>query len=299
MAVELIVDNPLLKNEKAEIAVVVGDNDSSTMAAITDKSSVPITKWCDLNHITKSFVKGLYDLKVSPAIRKYLSHAFSCSINKNKGNYKAVEEAIINIVPHSYGERDKCGDWCKARILGDNYKHNWHLKGKPLSDSILREQLTKLLSRYAKNAKKIAPCGSTQKNEAFNSAATRKHPKSRCYAQSESHVTRVKAAAAQVNNNSKYIIGVNEKLSLSPGTETKKYRLAKDYKRQIQSEKNKTIKMKRRRLFMKEQQSQVAAKLTRQEGITYETDCDLNNLTTTTVNEITLIGTTYLLRTIY
>ena len=34
-------------------------------------------------------------------------------LNQNKGNQEGVHNAILNIVPHAYGEHGQCGDWCK------------------------------------------------------------------------------------------------------------------------------------------------------------------------------------------
>ena len=113
---------------------------------------------------------------------EYLSSCFSCVLRQNKGDAQKVESGLLNIVSHAYGEHDNCQEWCKNKILGNLYKHEHLPNGQPLTDPELRVSLTQLLTRFAGNASKLAPCGSSQANESFNNIVASKHPKSKHYA---------------------------------------------------------------------------------------------------------------------
>lgn len=45
------------------VAVLIGDDDSSTIAEIRSFIDTPILKWSDINHATASVVKALYGLQ--------------------------------------------------------------------------------------------------------------------------------------------------------------------------------------------------------------------------------------------
>jgi len=127
-------------------------------------------------------------------------------------------------------------------------------------------------------ADRIAPCGSTQRNENCNQVVASKHPKNRHYAASESLLSRVSAAVGQINEGTKYIVDVNKKLKLSPGSETTKFRDKKDKVRSGRAEVQGTKEAKKKRLLNKRNQNRKNAGQEVREGISYQTDCGLDGI---------------------
>jgi len=123
-----------------------------------------------------------------------------------------VRDAIDSIVPHAFGEYDKCGSWCK--FLKDPVaKYSSLPNGVGLHGESLRAELTKVFLVSAQNAKKLAPCGNTLPNESFNNSVASKAPKARHYSGSESLVYRVKTLDSHMTNN---VSEFNKENCLSP-----------------------------------------------------------------------------------
>ncbi|XP_024892136.1 uncharacterized protein LOC112467665, partial [Temnothorax curvispinosus] len=278
MAVELFTKNELFEEAGVYASVIIGDDDSSTVAGVRRNATHEIEKWSDFNHTLKSFTSALYSMKLSPKLIEYFSRCFSSAVKQNKGNTEKVRAALEAIVPHAFGDHQLCGDWCKSHV-NNNYKHNNLPHGKPLADEELREKLHALLSRFARNAEKIAPCGCTQANESLNNAVASKTPKARHYSASESLHYRVATSVCQKNDGYTYIAKVYNKLLLSPGSaRTLAYRLQKDKKREIRAKLSKTKEIKKRRLYAKKQRSIATASRQRQEGLTYESGVSCYNV---------------------
>ncbi|XP_077277842.1 uncharacterized protein LOC143906004 [Temnothorax americanus] len=277
MAVELIAKNDLLTEANVAIAVLIADDDASSIAAVRRESSHRVEKWSDLNHAKKGLTSALYALNLPKALIDYFGRAFSRAIHQNKGNESATKTALQNVVDHAYGKHDKCGNWCRSHT-DENYVHEDLPDGKPLTDSELRANLTNIFMKYANNASKLAPCGSSQANESFNRIVCSKHPKSQFYGASESMAFRVAAAVCQKNLGTQYISQVCKNLDLSPGKETTKFRAKKDKARSEKAKKSKAISHKRRRLFLAKKRSAKNASAQRREGLTYESNSGLEGV---------------------
>lgn len=277
MAVELITKNELLTEENVSIAVIIGDDDASSIAAVRREASHRIEKWSDVNHAKKGFTSALYAFNVPRGIIDYLAHSFSCALHQNKGDEIAVRAALLNIVDHAYGNHVKCGDWCRSHT-DENYIYKRLPGGKPLTDPELRVKLTSACVKYANNADKLAPCGSSQPNESFNRIVCSKHPKAQFYGASESMAYRVAAAVCQKNIGTTYVSQAFETLNLSPGKQTTKYRQVKDKERLKKSVSSKSVEIKRRRLFIAKNRTKKNSSSQRREGITYETECGLDGI---------------------
>ncbi|XP_024884390.1 uncharacterized protein LOC112462705 [Temnothorax curvispinosus] len=197
MAVELIIYNQHLKDENVCVNVLIGDDDSSTIAAVRRESTTQIDKWSDLNHASKAMINSLYGLKLPTKIIEYFLRCFTCAIKKNEGNPEAVKCALRNVVSHAFGNHERCGEWCRYSSIGEEYQPKGLPHGKPLSDPQLKSALTSVFTRFANNSDKLAPCGSSQGNESFNSSVASKAPKSKYYAASESLNFRVAASVCQ------------------------------------------------------------------------------------------------------
>ena len=133
-----------------------------------------------------------------------MQKCFAYALNQNKGNPDGVRNAILNIVPHVYGEHGQCGDWCKFQ-KDPSAKYKSLPRGLALEGDSLRQALNNVFGIYAQNAEKLAPCGSTLANESFNNSIASKAPKARHYRGSESLDFRVKAAACQKNIGHSYV----------------------------------------------------------------------------------------------
>lgn len=110
----------------------------------------------------------------------------------------------MNIVPHVYGERGQCGDWCKFQ-KDPSAKYKSLPRGLALEGDSLRQALNNVFGIHAQYAEKLAPCGSTLANESFNNSVASKAPKARQYRGSESLDFRVKVAACQKNIGHSYV----------------------------------------------------------------------------------------------
>ena len=82
MAVELVNDNALLKQENVRISVLIGDDDSSTIAAVRRLSRHEIQKWSDYNHIHKSLTSALYTIKLPSKLIEYFLYCFAHALLK-------------------------------------------------------------------------------------------------------------------------------------------------------------------------------------------------------------------------
>lgn len=278
LAVQLTARNPQLEAANCVIGTLVGDDDSCSVQAVRRESVVPVEKWLDLNHVRKGFASALYAIKVPDSTRNYLCKAFGYAVKQNKGDTAAVKAAIMNIEKHAYGEHNNCGSWCKFAEDPENYKHKGLPNGKPLTSREFRAQLATILGRYAENAEKIAPCGSSQSNESFNNLVATKNPKYKFNAGSEALPFRVAAAVCQKNLGTSYVVNVNQTIGVSPGEETKKFRSVGDKYRAKRSLYQKTREYKMKRCGWKKKCANKDSAAERSEGITYSSNCELNGI---------------------
>lgn len=111
MRLQLVLKNPLLDKENVSVDVLIGDDDSSTIAILRrERESIDkIEKWSDVNHTKNSFIKPFFNQKINSTIFNYLGYCFTCAIKKNENDVQGVENAIRNITPHVFGEHGNCG----------------------------------------------------------------------------------------------------------------------------------------------------------------------------------------------
>ena len=98
-------------------------------------------------------------------------------------------EGFSTIVPHAFGDHNKCSaSWCGYKKDPKGYKHGDLPGGKDLKGEDLRAVLEDALRPFMseESAKKLAPGGSSQRNECVNSVVGSKAPKIRHYGGSES-----------------------------------------------------------------------------------------------------------------
>ncbi|XP_058810185.1 uncharacterized protein LOC131675276 [Phymastichus coffea] len=268
MAVELILKNDNLVNNKCRIKTVIGDDDSSAVAALRRLSPYAITKWSDYNHVKKTFNSKLYDIKLNPTLTEYFSKSFALAIKQNQGNADKVKKSLENIIPHGFGEHDNCGSFCNKKDESSTY--TYFKNGEPLSNNALREKLEKIIQPFINSSSQIAPCASSQVNESFNNIVCSKHPKSRFYGGSESHCYRVALAVCQKNIGYEFPVEVNKILNLSPGKHISNYRKKKQLHESEIRSRNSTVPAKKRRLELKRERSAKNSVIENKEGLSYE-----------------------------
>ena len=147
MAVQLILKNENLVKANCRVETIIGDDDSSAIAALRRLSPCAIEKWCDFNHAKKTFDSKLYDIKLSANLREYFSKVFSISIKQNKGDKVKVKIALVNIVPHAFGIHDHFGSFC-TKCNDGTHAYKYFKDGRCLSDSILKQKLDKIIQPF-------------------------------------------------------------------------------------------------------------------------------------------------------
>lgn len=116
---QLINGSSILKKAGLKLRVVVGDEDSSTIAAVRNGHPLEIFKLADVNHLGKNFVKKLYQIKPMfsemrrPHTTAHLEKCFKYAVSQNKGNEVMLAKTAMNIPNHVFGKHDACGDWCQ------------------------------------------------------------------------------------------------------------------------------------------------------------------------------------------
>jgi len=196
--VELVTRSKVLQDAKLNVGVLIGDEDSSTIANINKASNKLVHKLADKNHLVKNFVNDLYKLsdKFKQLKRKgviqHLKKCFCYAIAQNKGKTTELAAVIKSIPDHVYNHHENCGTWCN-RIV-DNSKQT-----VTLSDDNLFNELKKVFVNYANNAFKFIVAASSQANESLNSIIVSRASKARCYSKSESCDFRVSSGVLSKN----------------------------------------------------------------------------------------------------
>ena len=151
-----------------KISTLVGDDDSSAIKRLRDTTGVDIQKSSDLNHLKKNVGNSLYKLKadghkeLSDKVIKYVQKCFMYGVMQNAGESEQLAAALRACVPHTYGDHESCGAWCKHASDPQNYRHSSLPYGKDLSNERTKDALMKLFSNYADNAAKLCHHGSSQ-----------------------------------------------------------------------------------------------------------------------------------------
>ena len=257
-AVALTKNNKIFEQHNIETGIIIADNDNSSIAAIRNVHSHEIVKLDDKNHTSKGVVSALYKLQkkhkelTTPTI-KYFQKCFNYSISKNIGNNAAMAAAIDNIPYHAYNMHANCGEWCSYKANPETYKHS--NIGNGLTSPTLFDALQELFYNLSTNVDRYSAGASSNPNESFNSVIVNKAPKSRMYGMSASGDCRIVCAVLKKNDGATYISKVSEKLNMSPGKHTYKYHRSCEIKHKSRYRKSLTVTYKRRRLFLKQQKS--------------------------------------------
>lgn len=282
-AAKMITESTILKNANVEVGIVVGDDDSSTIAAIRRCVDHPVVKFSDRNHTSKGVifyightfchvVKISHKELTSDAI-KYLKRCFGYALSQHIGNSTAMANAIRQIPHHAFNNHENCGAWCSYQHDPENYTHTSVPGG--FQSSTLYTSLKQIFNQLANNSDKFAHGFSSQANESINHAAASKAPKAQCYSQSESADFRFAAVVGQKNRGEKYIADVTEDLKILPATHLLNFVKARQRKATSRAFKMKTQSFKRRRQILKKFRAALRNKKETREGITYESNMGL------------------------
>ncbi|XP_078344011.1 uncharacterized protein LOC144629653 [Oculina patagonica] len=223
------------EDHNAQVAILVGDDDSST---ISDKN-------------------------ITNKVIEYIQRCFGYALKQNKDNPDGVRKSLKAIVPHAFGDHSHCTEkWCGHLKDPSGYKHSSLPHGRDLQGEKLQKDLEDIIE--------LAPLGSSQANEALNTIGS-KTPKTRHYGTSESNDFRVACAVSQKNIGHSYVPEALQKIHLSPGVYCQKHSQKLDRKISNLKERESTKEFKRKRKVRKEQRSTKTQQLEIREGPKYET----------------------------
>ena len=279
VAVELVKS---VESEKCRISTIIGDDDATTISKVEKSVDYAVNKLSDFNHSKKTVANDLYDLQKTfkilqtKVIRYLTDKCFSYAISQNVGDPKGTENAISNITPHVFGKHDGCGDWCrKKNVVSPKYKYLPY--GKPLVGEELRDALSKVFAKHAKNAERLCFKVSSNSNESFNRSVAVKAPKSHHFSKSESLNFRVASAVCQKYLGEKYVNVVNTDMSVSPSKAVGKGANSRDKAMIRKKEKASTIAGKKRRRELRILRNSTMAQREVREGVTYQSSICLTN----------------------
>lgn len=163
--VQLINHSSILKEAGLQVRVIIGDEDSSMIAAVrADAPGETLHKLADKNHLTKNFASELYKLrdKFKELNKKnaiaHIKKCFSYAVSQNKGDSQHLAKQLKQIPDHLFGLHENCDSWCNK-----NRKHAFQF-----SDENFFEALTELFNKYASHSHKFSIAASSQSNESFN-----------------------------------------------------------------------------------------------------------------------------------
>jgi hypothetical protein len=182
MACDMLKD---IKSKGYNVGTIIMDNDSTTIARARAEVDHDLKKRSDKNHTKKALMSSLIEMSTKRKnlknykVRNYIVRNVMYAAAQNKDDPERVKACIQQIVPHIFGEHEKCDKWCDYRKDPSTFRFKCLPYGKPLTDEALRQDLTKLLDRYAAKSSDMASLGSSQINESFNHMVASKAPKSR------------------------------------------------------------------------------------------------------------------------
>ena len=261
----------------------VGDYDSATESHLKTLATYDIEKWSDINHASRALGTRLYAAKgkvkgLTPNIISYIQRCFTYCVNQNKGQPLLLMEGFSTIVPHAFGDHNKCSaSWCGYKKDPKGYKHGDLPGGKDLKGEDLRAVLEDALRPFMceESAKKLAPGGSSQRNECVNSVVGSKAPKIRHYGGSESSDFRTAAGITQFNEGHSYVTLAAEKMGLSGMSVTEEYTRKMESQRKRNAERKTTKEFKRVRRNSRKKRNLRKNSVETREGVTYQSGIGL------------------------
>ena len=143
------------------VSAIATDNDSLTIKKCRDEIDPYLQKHADVGHTTKN-LKALVETISSRhqgIIQKVIGHfekCFTYAVKGNEGKPADVKKALLNIVAHSYGEHESCGEWCGYLRNLERCKHVTLPYGRDLTDLKLKKDLNKIFENFADRSEELA-----------------------------------------------------------------------------------------------------------------------------------------------
>lgn len=169
--VQLINHSEILKECNVQVRVIVGDEDSSMIAAVRrDNPVITFHKLADKNHLVKNFSNELYNMRSShkelnkQGVIGHIKKCFAYAVAQNKGDCERLARELKRLPDQLYGRHENCGFWCKYKD-----KHTITLTSNGLYDNLVQ-----FFNKYAANAAKFSVAASSQANESFNNVFAHK-----------------------------------------------------------------------------------------------------------------------------
>ena len=161
-----------------------GDDNSTTENHLKTLVNYEIEKWSNINHSCRALGLCLYSAKpkvkgLTLVVIGYVQQCFTYCIKYNEGDPSALLR-LSAIVPHAFGEHEKCKKWCRYNEDPVNYQHN-----DPRGKRSQRNRSARKPFLFEEAARKLAPVGSSQCNECLHSVVGSKAPRIRHYSGSE------------------------------------------------------------------------------------------------------------------
>ena len=129
------------------------------------------------------------------------------------------------------------------------------------------------MSRYAENADKLAPCGSSNHSQALKQTFSTFAPKTIYFEGSEAYDLRISAGVASHNEGMRVFSKVLEKTSLSPGKHTREYADVVDKRKQDDRDRRLTVQYKRQQLNLSAARKSTNTANEVREGTTFSSGC--------------------------
>uniref|UniRef100_A0A8W8JFW7 Exonuclease domain-containing protein n=1 Tax=Magallana gigas TaxID=29159 RepID=A0A8W8JFW7_MAGGI len=200
----------------------------------------------------------------------------------NQGSPSGIEKGLTALSFHPFDNHKECDQlWCHHK-RDPARKFTSLPYGRPLENKALQQDLEGIFNKLKKHSQKLANLGSTQPNESFNKTVASKAPKNRLFSRTITY--RVAASVAQKNIGQGYLVQVNKKIGISPGTYTRRLAALKDRINRRKKAMSITKEAKRKRLHLKAERKQMTAAREIREGPTYCSEIALQ--TPTGIGEI-------------
>lgn len=273
--VQLINHSNILKEVGLQVRVIIGDEDSSMIAAVrADEPNQKFHNLADKNHLTKNFAGELYkmseefkELKKKDVI-PHIKKCFTYAVSQNRGKPQNLATNLKQIPDHIFNRHENCGSWCNP-----DKKHTLNL-----SDENLHEELVRFFEKYASNSHKFSVAASSQGNESFNNIVANKAHKNKCLSTSAACDIRVAEAVCVKNDGEESILHIKRKMNIPSGSRTIEFVKRSDSKRLQRSQRSQSKDKKLRRLELKKMRQLLRKTTERAEGVTYQSNCGFNKL---------------------
>ncbi|KAJ8666773.1 hypothetical protein QAD02_008435 [Eretmocerus hayati] len=271
---ELVLKSQILKENNMKVQVLIGDEDSTLMASISNADpNHGIRKLADNNHVLKNFSKKIYLLRTSHSelnkkgLIAHIKKCFTYAVAQNRRDTKKLASTIHTIVDHLYNKHENCGEWCRAGREGSLYKPKFVIKSEALY-----EPSRQIFAYYANGASKLSIKACSQGNESWNNSVAHKFAGNKSYSTSSSGDTRVATVVLTFNDCESFMNEVKEEIGVKSSQRSKNFYASLDDTKHKKSLEAQSIAKKRRRIELVNNTNNLQKSLEKSEGCTYQSN---------------------------